>query len=353
MGYVWQNIPPARLTDILRYIVLEEDRPENLDTLEPYFPFETVIGQKVRWNESLDTPFTSSVPFRSFSTPMPVGKRPGRSRREAGMMPLGISYEFTEYDMLLQEAEAANATDVNSFFEPDIFKDVQRGARGALNRIELLMGNLLVSAGFTVNENGVNETIVAGRAAGNTAPAGIAWSNVGTALPHVDEQAALTVLRTTQGLTWREVEILTNRVTFEHYKTITSVRESLNSFRVLSAVGDGDISELRGRQDLPPIRVNDREILDPNGVLQQVIPNNAWIIVPRQGLETVGKTSWGTPQSANLQGINLEGDARRGPVAYVLEEANPPAKLTVVDAIGAPVMQAPNWTFHIQTNSGL
>ena len=351
MGYVWQDISPQELTGIARYLLLEEDRPENLETLEDYFPNETVVGQRLRWRERIDKPFTTSVPFRGFSTPMPIGKRPGVSRKEAGMLPLGISFEFTEYDMLLQEALQAG-TNAIDLFRPEIEDDVERGMRGAMNRAELLRGKLLAGAGFTVNENGVNETVTAGRNALNNPTASTAWS-APTADPHADERSALNRMRTSQGLTWQFLEVLTNSETYNIYQGLAAVRNSFQSFRVLSSLGGEQVNQLRQEQNLPPIRIIDREIENPNGAMEKLVANNDWIYVPRRGTETVGKTSWGVPQAASLQGINLQGAAAQGPVAYVLEEANPPLRLTVVDAIGVPVLQAPDWTLRLNTNAGL
>ncbi len=352
MGYVWQDVSPQELTAIVRYILLEEDRPENLETLEDYFPNNTVVGQRLKWRENLDKPFTTSVPFRGFSVSMPVGKRPGVTRREAGILPLGISFEFTEYDMLLQEAldRGATATDL---FRPEIFADVERGIRGAMNRAELLRGNLVDGASFTVAENGVNETVTAGRAAANNISASINWSQIQTAQNHADERTALKRLKTSQGLTWRDLEVLCTSETMAVYRNSASVRSDFQSFRTLSALGDEQITLMRAEQNLPPIRTIDREIETPNGDLVNLIPNNSWIYVPRRGTQVLGETAWGTPQSASLQGINFTGAAAQGPIAYVLEETNPPMRLNVIDAIGLPVLKAPNWTLRLNTNAGL
>lgn len=356
MGVIWhdyEGLRPDDLTAIIRYILLDEDRDPNLASLDPWFPDEVIYGQKVKWRESLDKPYTTSVPFRSLSTAMPQGKRPGRTRKEAGALPLGIAYEFTEFDELLLEAYERGIPP-EELFIPEIYADVQRGMRGAMNRAQILKGKLIVDAGFTVAENGVNQTLASQRDDGNQlVPAGTAWSdaNQATATPHADERAGVRYMQTTWGIPWNRLVVLTHGDTYEQYRKMQSVLDDFQSFRALSALGDEQINVMRSQINLPPVRVIDRQIEDPNGTMVDLIEKNAWVLTVAD--QPLGKTVWGTPQAAGLSTLRLVNQTARGPIAYVEEESNPPARNVIVDAIGLPVIQAPNWTYHIQTNAGL
>ena len=130
-----------------------------------------------------------------------------------------------------------------------------------------------------------------------------------------------------------------------------SVRSDFQSYRSLSTLGEEQMTTMRRELNLPPIRIMDREIEDPNGVMQPLIAHNAWVYAPRG--RAIGDNQWGRSQAANLSNLDLRANQGTGPVAYVLEEANPMARNTIVDAMNMPVMKAPNWTYHLQTNAGI
>ncbi len=221
--------------------------------------------------------------------------------------------------------------------------------------MELLRANLIVTGGFTIAENGLAETVSAGRAAGNAVSAGTAWTvaNVASADPHDDERTGLEYMEDNYGLGVDDIEILTSRPTWNRYKIFDNVREVVDSFRVMSTVGEGHVAVVRAEQGLPDVRVFNKRVMDPNGTTTRLITDDYWVMVPKRGVGVLGETIWGVPQAANLSGLKLERDQRPGPIAYVNEESNPPALMTVVDAMGLPIMKAPNWTYSINTNAGL
>lgn len=357
-GNVYQAVPPSELTPIARYILAEEDQQDLLalqdgqaiNSLGPWFPSETIDGIEVEWEESLDTPYTPAIPLRAFDTPVPEGSLPGTETKRAKMIPMGIGYKTGELDSILQRA--ATGADEADLMRRTAFTAIDRGMRGAINTSELLKSKLLVDAQLVVQHNGVNVSVSVGRDAANEPTSGTAWSNLAGADPHDDENAAIDVLTTNYGLQWSELIVLTNRATYNNYRRIEAVASELNTFRQLDGrLSNTEVNVVRQARDLPPIAVLDRQVMDTDGTMTYLIPNNYWMIVPRV---PVGKMVWGSPASLAMSGVDIARDDRPGPVALIEESGPVPlVRRTIIDALGLPFIQAPNWTVRLDTQSGL
>ena len=358
MAHIYTDVPPSELTAVARYILSEQERQAGLaaqdgeiTSLLPWFPNTTQEGLEVFWEESGTESYIPGIPVRAFDAPVPEGTTPGTSSKRTEMVAMGIGYTIGEREM--HARRAAQNMSMSAFLESRAMNHVERGILGANVRAELFRRDLFVNAALSIDEYGVVQPVTVGRAGGNAFSSGTAWSDTANADPHEDEYAGLAILRS-YGLSWRDVVVITNRATFNQYTKLDAVKDDMNRVRALSGrVSRGEVNELRGERDLPPISICDQVLVTPNGTETDMIPDNYWMLAPRPGIP-VGATVWGTPAVLEMQDVDIAEDDRPGPVALIEEsDTVPPSRRTVVDALGLPVLQAPNWTVRIDTQSGL
>lgn len=358
MAHIYTDVPPSQLTAIARYILQQQEQQALIDaqngritSLLPWFPNDTQEGLEVWWEESLDETYLPAVPLRAFDTPVPEGSTPGTTSKQAEMVPMGVGYTIGEKEM--HKRRAATGLPAGDILEQAAMNHVERGMGGALIRAELLRAELIVGAQMAIDENGVVQTVTAGRDAGNAYAAGTAWSDTANADPDTDEDAGLDILEGF-GLSWQDTIVLANKATVNHYLTLDAVRDSINTVRVLGGRADlAAVNDVRAGRNRPPIAILNRQLRNPAGTVSYMIPDNYWLIVPRPGI-SVGRTVWGTPAVLDMSDVDIAASERPGPVALIEEsDTVPPRRRTVVDALGLPVLQAPNWTVRIDTNAGL
>lgn len=361
MSNIYQLVPPSELTEIARYILTTEDQEmrlaatdnQRITSFAPWFDMVFEDAIEVEWKEDLNTPYTPSAPFRSFDTPVPEGSLPGGTIKRAGMIPTGLGFTMGELAMLLQRVRQGG--DERELMLAATDEQVRRGVIAAMNRMHLAMSDLVVGGSLTVAENGVQSTVSVGRAAQNDATAGTAWSDTANADPHGDEQALIDRLEDVYGLAWDDLVVVTDKATYNQYTGLDAVRSDIPTFRVQTGdASRNQINELRANRELPPVLILNRSIQNPNGVLTKLCPSNNWVIMPRPGI-SVGKMVWGAPASLDLEGVSVAaGSGNGGPVALIETNGTvPPRRRTVVDALGMPYVQAPNWTARLNTNGGL
>lgn len=359
MANISQVVPPKELTDIARYILVEEEQQEQIDAEQgrirswaPWFTPEFTDAIKVEWDEALDTPYTPTAPFRAFDTDVTEGSLPGTREKSARMLPGGLGFTMGELDILMQRV--SEGADEKELMLAASDERIKRGVIAARNRQLLVQSELVVNAQLAIDEYGIQETVTVGRASANSITSATAWSNLAGADPHDDELGAMDLLEQTYGLGWDDLVVVTDLPTYQHYRTIEAVAAELNTNRVLSGrPSRAEVNELRAGRELPPILVMNRQIQNPNGTMVKLCPTNTWMIVPRPGI-VIGKTEWGSPASLSLEGVNIARDERPGPVALIEESQGIPAwKRVVVDTLSMSYVQAPNWTVNIDTQAGL
>ncbi len=359
MANIYTPVPPSELTAILRYILTAEDQQEQIDaqngrirSFSPWFGLVMEDGVEVEWDEALDTPYTPTAPFRSFDAPVPEGTLPGTQSKRASMIPTGIGYTVGELAILLQRISDGGNERELMLAKTD--NQIRTGVVAIRNRMALAEASLVVNAGLTIDEYGVQETVTVGRDALNEITSATAWSDTANADPHDDELGAMERLENVYGLGWQDLVVVTDNPTYDHYRTIDAVASELNTNRILSGrPSRGEVNELREGRDLPPIMIMNRSIPNTNGTVTKLCPSNTWMIMPRPGVE-IGKMQWGAPASLDLEGVDIAANERGGPIALIETNGTvPPRRRTVIDGLGMPYLQAPNWTVNLDTQAGL
>jgi hypothetical protein len=279
---------------------------------------------------------------RSWDTESPIGNRKGVERILGELPPISKKIRLGEEERLRRRAlERGN----NNQLVDAIFDDAANMARAVAARIEMFRGEALWAGSLTINENGVNQVIPFGRAAGHTNVApGILWSTTATAVPIQDEQAWVTTYTDANGVAPAVALTSTRVVNYlllnAQYRSMAAQNGITPAFLSLSG-----LNQIRATYDLPPIVKYDVKTR-VNGTATRVIPDDKFIYLPPAG-EPLGRTFFGTTaESLELVGAQqIATDQAPGMVAVVEKTFDPVATWTKAAAIALPVLVNPDLTF--------
>ncbi len=337
MALIYDLADPQELQGFVRQAFGEEER--NTFVLSQFLP-NVNIGD-IEYRIARGTLRDQDAAFvRSWDTESPIGSRQGVERILGELPPISKKIRLGEEERLrLRALERGN----NNQLVDAIFDDAANMARAVAARIEMFRGEALWAASLTINENGVQQTIPFGRAAGHTVAPGTLWSVTATATPIQDEQAWMTTYTdengVAPGLALTSTRVVNYLLLNAQYRSMAAQNGITPAFLSLNG-----LNQIRATYGLPPIVKYDVKTR-VSGTATRVIPDDKFIYLPPAG-EPLGRTFFGTTaESLELVGAQqISVDQAPGLVAVVEKTFDPVATWTKAAAIALPVLVNPNLT---------
>lgn len=330
---------PGELTAVAREMIAAEDFADNQFRLAQWFPIVNVDDVEFKWRAGSTRDYTAAAPFRNYDVPAHIGTRPGRKTKSGEMPPISMEYPLTEYDAKMLQQLARSGPNAREVIEGDVFNDILKGLKALEARMEIARADALCNGTTTITEKGISLTADWGRTSRSATPA-TPWSTVATATPMNDEEAALEVLDSEEGLQPQQLVTVMNRATWREYKATDQFLAAYPSFRVMDRVSRAAVNEVRQDNDFPELVIYNAQVRQFNGTTRYVIPDGKVLILPRG---PIGQTQYGIPPSAIDPRIETNNEG--GPVSYQTVQANPYQLSTVVDGLGFPVFMDTQATY--------
>jgi hypothetical protein len=308
MADIFDLLDPVELTEVARLALADEDLPMNQLILENWFPNTAAAGMEFTWSTGTTRTYTDSAPFRAWSAPGRIGRRPGRTRKRGEMGPIKIEYPLSEDDIVKIQAAQEQGGDVLDAVSGDVFDDITAGIRAVRNRMEILRADALVLGSSSLSENGITISVDFLRSGSNEGTVATSWADATNATPMNDEETILDLFAE-NGLGPDDIVRMENEVTWRQWKATDQVRLSFPSVRELPIIGVADLNELRSNLELPMVIVNKSRVNDSAGTNRKVIPDGMSIYLPKS--QAVGETQFGELPISGDPRIQIERDNRR------------------------------------------
>jgi hypothetical protein len=333
--YIDDYITPAELTWYAR----EVPSPANL-ILEQFLPnvqinhIEAELGEITRTNRA--------ARFRSWDSPVGIGKRDTFETRRVKIPPLGQKLPVGEYEMLQLSLARTGGNDRVAMLD-EIYKDTDNNVRSIYNRIEIARGDVLTDGKFTLtDEDGLTLEADFGLPAGNNVtPAGALWNDATNSVPLTDLRGWMLYYATLNG--GRPGYMVCGEDVISALETSAEVRQAIsyggNILRPFAT--DSDLAGIFATNRFPTIIPYDTTI-DWDGSNKRVIPANKVVFLP-QSPSDLGMTAWGiTAEALALAGSNnpqLTFQQAPGIVAVNTREGDPPRVWSKAGATCMPLLR--------------
>jgi hypothetical protein len=330
MSYIDDYITPAELTWYAR----EVPSPLNL-ILEQFLPnvpinhIEAEIGEVITTNRA--------ARFRSWDTPVTIGRRDYAESRRVKIPPLGQKLPVGEYEQLQLALARTGGNDRAAMIE-EIYKDTDNNVRSIYNRVELSRGDVLMDGKFTlVNEDGLTLEADFGLDVDNNVAPSTLWSVSADASPLQDLRSWMLAYAQLNGT--RPGYMICGEAVLSALETADEVKQAASyGGNILKPfVTDAELAGIFSTNRFPTIIPYDT-VIDWDGANKRVIDENKVIFLPPNPGD-LGFTAWGiTAEALALVGSNnpqLTFQQAPGIVAVTTREGDPPR---VWSKAGATVM---------------
>ncbi len=328
--YIDDYISPAELTWYAR----EVPSPLNL-ILEQFLPnvqinhIEAELGEVLRTNRA--------ARFRSWDTPVSIGKRDTFETRRVKIPPLGQKLPVGEYEMLQLSLARTGGNDRAAMIE-EIYRDTDNNVRSIYNRVEIARGDVLMDGKFTlVNEDGLTLEADFGLDPANNVAPGVLWSDSANGSPLTNMRGWMRDYAELNGT--RPGYALMGEAVISALEESEEVRQAVSyGGSVLKPfVTDAELAGIFSTNRFPQIIPYDT-VIDWDGSNKRVVDENKVIFLPPNPAD-LGITAWGiTAEALALMGSNnpqLTFQQAPGIVAVTTREGDPPR---VWSKAGATVM---------------
>jgi len=333
--YIDDYIDPAELTWYAR----EVPSPANL-ILEQFLPnvqinhIEAELGEVLRTNRA--------ARFRSWDTPVRIGKRDTLETRRVKIPPLGQKLPIGEYENLQLALARTGGNDRAAMIE-EIYKDTDNNVRSIYNRVEVARGDVLMDGKFNlVNEDGLTlEADFGLDADNNVAPAGALWSDAANAAPLQDMRAWMLHYATLNGT--RPGYAIMGEAVISALAAAEEVRQAVSyGGNILKPFAtDQELAGIFATHRFPSIIPYDT-VIDWDGSNKRVLDENKVIFLPPNPAD-LGITAWGiTAEALALMGSTnprLTFQQAPGIVAVTTREGDPPRVWSKAGATVMPLLR--------------
>lgn len=331
--YIDDYVTPAQLTGYAR----EVPGPANL-LLERFLPnrpinhIEAAIDEVQRTNRA--------AKFRSWDTPVAIGKRDTFESRKVKLPPLGQKLPVGEYEQLQLALARTGGNDRAAMIEA-IYNDTDNNVRSIYNRIELARGDVLEDAKFTLtNEDGLTLEADFGLDPDNNVTPAVLWSDAANASPLQFLRSLM--IRYSQINGARPGWMVCGEAVIAALASSEEVRQASTSGSVLPPfVTDQALATIFQQNRFPSIVPYDT-VIDVDGVNTRVLDEGKVIFLP-QNPEDLGFTAWGiTAEALALVGSSnpqLSFDQAPGIVGVTTREGDPPRVWTKAGAVCMPILR--------------
>lgn len=333
--YIDDYISPAELTWYAR----EVPSPATL-LLERFLPnvqinhIEAEIGEIIKTNRA--------ARFRSWDTPVGIGKRDTFESRRMKIPPLGQKLPVGEYEQLQLALARTGGNDRAAMIE-EIYNDTDNNVRSIHNRLEIARGDVLMDGKFTlVNEDGLSLEADFGLDTDNdVTPAGALWSDAANAAPLQDLRAWMLTYAQINGT--RPAYAVMGEAVISALEASEEVRQAASyGGNILKPfVTDQELAGIFSQNRFPAIIPYDT-VIDWDGTNKRVLDENKVIFLPPNPAD-LGITAWGiTAEALALMGSSnpqLTFQQAPGIVAVTTREGDPPRVWTKAGATSMPLLK--------------
>lgn len=342
---IFDLIDPFELTAAAR--TLPED-PRY--TLNGALPDQVVPSIEYEISEVTST--NTAARFRSWDAPVELGTGPTFTRKRGEMPPLGEGYVVGEYLRLLEEQ--MRGSNIEQALQDAALNKVRQGVGAIRARMEVARGQVLSTGAFTLSGEGGLHGITADFEvpAGNFVSAATDWSD--TAGADITGDLTEWVQRGEDESGFRPDRMIVGRSVAPFLMNNEALRAIFaNAFGASLQLSLTQVNQVLASLDLPtialtadgrpvrPAKVAVRATDNASTSNVDTFPANMVALYPDAML---GRTLWGP----TFEGLELAStgvlEARDAPgiIALTYKQGNPGQLLTVVNAVGLPVLDTPS-----------
>jgi hypothetical protein len=335
-------ISPAEMTGVIRTAL--HDLQINRFQLSRWLPnvtLDDINYEYLKGGEGL----ADAAMYRSYDAESPVGSREGIGKVMGTLPPISEVIPLNEYDRLRLRRMT------NADLLPFLARDAQRLARNIAARIEVARGDALTNGSVTINENGVQQVVSFGRAAGHTVTASILWSDHTNAVPLDDIDSWVQTYTDTNGEA--PGSAVMSKAAFRNL-----IRNKQMIGQAYPVSTPGNITHIDGtlvRQMLADVGLANVEIYDAqvkvNGSATRIVAANKFLLLPAPGSAggtgptDLGMTVLGLTNEAQDAEYQIPESDQPGITAAVFKGRNPARLYTHAVAIALPVLRNPDLSF--------
>jgi hypothetical protein len=332
--YIDDYISPAELTWYAR----EVPSPLNL-ILEQFLPNVQINHIEAEIGEIQTT--NRAARFRSWDTPVGIGKRDTFESRRVKIPPLGQKLPVGEYEQLQLALARTGGNDRLAMIE-EIYKDTDNNVRSIYNRVEVARGDVLMDGKFTlVNEDGLTLEADFGLDSDNNVAPSTLWSDSADASPLQDMKAWMLAYAQLNGA--RPGYAIMSEEVISALEASAEVRQAVSyGGNILKPFAtDQELAGIFATNRFPAIVPYDTAI-DWDGSVKRVLDANKVIFLP-QNPSDLGITAWGiTAEALALMGSSnpqLTFQQAPGIVAVTTREGDPPRVWSKAGATVMPLLK--------------
>jgi hypothetical protein len=279
--------------------------------------------------------------FRSWDTPVAIGKRDTFESHRVKIPPLGQKLPVGEYEQLQLALARTGGNDRAAMIEA-IYNDTDNNVRSIYNRIEIARGDVLQDGKFTlVNEDGLSLEADFSLPTDNNVTPSTLWNDAANATPLTNLRAWMLYYATLNGT--RPGYMICGEDVISALETNEEVRQAIsyggNILRPFAT--DADLAGIFATNRFPTIVPYDT-VIEVEGVNQRVIAANKVIFLPPTPSD-LGFTGWGiTAEALALMGSSnpqLTFQQAPGIVAVTTREGDPPRVWSKAGATCMPLIK--------------
>lgn len=331
-------VPPDTLT---RYIENYVPRPPE-NQLTGLVNIGYVADDKVRWGTI--TRKNRMAKYRAFDGNIARAQRDAAAEQYVSLAPFSNSQVTGEYETL--KKEYARLQGGNSAALADaIYNDAESLTITMWNRVEKALGSVLFTGKFSVNENRTMFEADYALPAGNKITAATPWSNATTALAADDLRSLRAAYIASAGVAPGRI-ITSEAVISALLRNAQIVAEALGTTSGRTRITRAELNAWLASENLPALVSEVEGVMfnDETGADERVLPQDQLILTPAN-LSDALEFTFGLSASAlrlvNSNRTDLVFGDRTRITGMVIEDGPPFREFVYVDAVGIPVLSAP------------
>ena len=335
-------VPPDTLT---RYVEQYVPRPAG-NLLTAAVNVNYVPDSKVRWGTI--TRKNRMAKYRAYDGAIARAQRDTAAEQYVTLPPFSNSQVTGEYETL--QKEFARMEGGNKAVLADaIYNDAEALTVSMWNRVEKALGSVLTTGKFSVNENQTMYEADYGLAAGNKVTVATPWTTSATANAADDLRAFRQAFVTSAGVAPGRITT-TEAVVSALLRNAQIVQEALGTLSGRTRITRAELQAWLASENLPQITETIEGVMynEETGSDERVFPNDLLVMSPANlgdALEFTFGLSASALKLVNSNRTDLTFGDRTRITGMVIEEGPPFREYVYVDAVGLPVMTAPQRIF--------
>lgn len=331
-------VPPDTLT---RYVEKYVPRPAE-NQLTGLVNVNYVPDSKVRWGTI--TRKNRMAKYRAYDGAIYRAQRDTAAEQHVTLPPFSNSQVTGEYETLQKEFARMEGGNV-AVLADAIYNDAEQLTVSMWNRVEKALGTTLVTGLFDVNENQTMYRADFGLAAANKITAATPWYNAATALAADDLRAFRSRFIASAGVPPGRF-ITSEAVISALLRNAQIVAEALGTTSGRTRITRAELSAWMASEGLPQLVTEVEGVMfnEETGADERVLPADTLVMSPANlgdALEFTFGLSASALKLVNSSRTDLAFGDRTRITGMVIEDGPPFREYVYVDAVGLPVLTAP------------